>query len=94
MTSRRPLLASKRLPQLLTIGRFRNKAGSDIVAGDRIGGLAVSQDGVATRDRLVIRALAERGIPTVVVTSGGYTETSHRLVAQLAVEIADMLAAG
>ena len=69
-------------------------AGSDIVAGDRIGGLAVSQDGVATRDRLVIRALAERGIPTVVVTSGGYTETSHRLVAQLAVEIADVLAAG
>ena len=66
-------------------------AGTDIVAGDRIGGLAVSPEGVTLRDRMVVRALAERGIPTLVVTSGGYTELSHRLVAQLAVEIAEAL---
>lgn len=66
-------------------------AGTDIVAGDPLGGLAVSPEGVTLRDRLVVRALAERGIPTLVVTSGGYTEISHRLVAQLAVEIAEAL---
>jgi histone deacetylase 11 len=59
-------------------------AGTDILAGDPIGGLGVSAEGVIERDRLVIDALVERRIPTVIVTSGGYTQHSHVLVAELA----------
>ncbi len=62
-------------------------AGTDILAGDPLGGLAVPAGHVAARDRLIVRTLAAEGIPTVVVTSGGYTRESHRLVAQLAVEL-------
>jgi histone deacetylase 11 len=63
-------------------------AGTDIVAGDKLGGFAVSYDGVAARDRAVVDALAVRGIPTVVVTSGGYSSLSHRLIADLAIHLA------
>ena len=62
-------------------------AGTDIVAGDRLGGLAVSYDGVRARDRKVVDALADRGIPTVIVTSGGYSKASHRLIADLAIHL-------
>ncbi len=60
-------------------------AGTDIIAGDPLGGLDVSYDGVAARDRLVVDTLAERDIPTVIVTSGGYSDASHRLIADLAI---------
>jgi histone deacetylase 11 len=59
-------------------------AGTDIVTGDPIGRLAVSPAGVRARDRLVIDSLSLRNVPTVVVTSGGYTELSHQLIADLA----------
>lgn len=59
-------------------------AGTDIVAGDPLGRLQVSPAGVTERDRVVIEALASRGIPTVIVTSGGYTKISHKLVAETA----------
>lgn len=64
-------------------------AGTDIVAGDRLGGLSVSYAGVAERDRKVVGALAERGIPTVIVTSGGYSAASHRLIADLAIHLVE-----
>ena len=41
-------------------------------------------DGVLRRDRYVIEALRKAGIPTVMVTSGGYTDDSHRLIADTA----------
>jgi histone deacetylase 11 len=59
-------------------------AGTDIVSGDPLGRWRVSPEGVAARDRLVIDALASRGIPTVIVTSGGYTGISHELIAEMA----------
>jgi histone deacetylase 11 len=62
-------------------------AGTDILAGDRIGGLAVSADGIRERDRYVVDLLAERKIPTVIVTSGGYTKSSFGLVADLAFRV-------
>ena len=64
-------------------------AGTDILAGDPVGRLAVSAEHVLARDRLVVRTLAERGVPTVVVTSGGYTRESHRLIARLAIDIVE-----
>jgi histone deacetylase 11 len=59
-------------------------AGTDIVSGDPIGRFDVSPEGVAARDRLVIDMLASRNIPTVIVTSGGYTRISHTLIADMA----------
>lgn len=69
-------------------------AGTDILAGDAIGGLGVSAEGVIERDRIVIDALAARRIPTVIVTSGGYTEHSHVLVAELAQRVIERIGHG
>jgi len=65
-------------------------AGTDILAGDPVGRLAVSADGVMARDRFVLEALVQRQIPTVIVTSGGYTRRSHQLVAELALAVANV----
>lgn len=63
-------------------------AGTDILAGDRVGGLGIGPQGVEARDRLVVDALAARGIPGVVTASGGYTDASHKLIAKLATYVA------
>ena len=42
-------------------------------------------------DRLVLETLDERQIPTVIVTSGGYSRRSHELVAELAVAVVERL---
>jgi acetoin utilization deacetylase AcuC-like enzyme len=47
-------------------------AGADPYAGDRLGRLAVSREGLARRDRLVLEALRSRGIPVAVTMAGGY----------------------
>lgn len=59
-------------------------AGTDILRGDAVGMLDVTFDGVLERDRVVLSALSARGVPWVMVTSGGYTEQSHRLIAETA----------
>lgn len=41
----------------------------------------VSADGVLERDRFALGQLAGRGIPTVMLLSGGYSRESYRLVA-------------
>jgi histone deacetylase 11 len=55
------------------------------VVDDPLGRLSVSDEGVGERDRHVIRTLRELGLPTVMLTSGGYTDKSHRLIAGTAV---------
>lgn len=64
-------------------------AGNDILDTDPLGGLSVSFDGIVKRDRFVIDQLQTRAIPTVVMTSGGYTKHSHQLIAELAKTIVD-----
>lgn len=59
-------------------------AGSDILAGDSLGDLNVSYEGVVERDKFVIELLSSIGIPTVIMTSGGYTKDSYKLIANLA----------
>jgi acetoin utilization deacetylase AcuC-like enzyme len=53
-------------------------AGVDVVAGDRYGRLALSEEGVAQRDRFVIETVRRRGIPLVIVLAGGYATTRQR----------------
>jgi len=59
-------------------------AGTDILAGDALGNLNVSFEGVVERDRYVIDMLSSLNVPTVIVTSGGYTKDSYKLIASLA----------
>lgn len=61
-------------------------AGTDIVAGDPLGQLNLSEEAVLHRDRFVIESLASKQIPTVVLTSGGYTSRSHVLIAESAAQ--------
>jgi acetoin utilization deacetylase AcuC-like enzyme len=55
-------------------------AGVDVAAGDRYGKLALSEQGIRTRDRRVIEALRGRGLPMVIVLGGGYAATRARTV--------------
>ena len=58
-------------------------AGTDILAGDPLGGLGVSANGVIERDRYVIETFRSHGIPLAIVPSGGYTSESHKLLAHM-----------
>lgn len=78
----------RRLPGFLdsvansNVGLAVYNAGTDVLAGDPLGGLNISGDTIRERDLYVVRELRDRGIPTVMVLSGGYTKQSFRLVAQ------------
>jgi len=58
-------------------------AGTDILDTDPLGGLKVSFQGVVERDRFVLDEISKRNLPSVIVTSGGYTAQSYKLVAEL-----------
>jgi acetoin utilization deacetylase AcuC-like enzyme len=47
-------------------------AGADAYAGDKLGRLSVSIDGLRERDAFVLRECFEREVPVVTVMSGGY----------------------
>jgi acetoin utilization deacetylase AcuC-like enzyme len=47
-------------------------AGADPHEDDRLGRLKLSSEGLAERDRRVLRALRERGIPVALSMAGGY----------------------
>lgn len=47
-------------------------AGADPYEDDQLGGLSLTKGGLRIRDRTVLRACAERGLPTVVLLAGGY----------------------
>lgn len=49
-------------------------AGADPFAGDKLGRLALSIDGLRERDAFVLRECYEREVPVVTVMSGGYGE--------------------
>jgi histone deacetylase 11 len=71
----------------LALGQWRADlaffiAGTDVVATDPLGGLALSADGVFERDRLVFEQLSDHGVCWVMVLGGGYTRQSYRLVAR------------
>ncbi|XP_034023261.1 histone deacetylase 11 [Thalassophryne amazonica] len=56
-------------------------AGTDILDGDPLGGLSISPQGIVTRDEIVFRAARRRGIPILMVTSGGYQKKTARIIA-------------
>ncbi|WP_331296049.1 histone deacetylase [Methylobacterium hispanicum] len=74
-----------RLPALLDALRpdlvFYN-AGVDPHRDDRLGRLALSDDGLYARDRYVVGQARARGIPLVAVIGGGYTHDVDALAAR------------
>lgn len=61
-------------------------AGGDPLAGDRLGGLAVSEAGLRERDRRVFHALGST--PTLALAAGGYSDRSWRVLAGTVAEAA------
>ncbi|MEY3143604.1 MAG: hypothetical protein RLY21_2097 [Planctomycetota bacterium] len=63
-------------------------AGVDVAVGDRFGRLALTEEGIAARDRMVIQAVAERRIPLCLTLSGGYaTGTDGRTSSERTAEL-------
>lgn len=56
-------------------------AGTDILDGDPLGRLKISPEGIAARDEKVFTFARERGIPLLMLTSGGYMKSSARVIA-------------
>ncbi|MDB4951341.1 MAG: histone deacetylase superfamily [Gemmatimonadetes bacterium] len=55
-------------------------AGADPWRDDRYGRLAMSKEGLASRDRLVLSACREAGVPVVVTMAGGYARDTEDTV--------------
>jgi acetoin utilization deacetylase AcuC-like enzyme len=53
-------------------------AGVDVAAGDRYGRLALTEEGIQKRDRLVIDTVRRHGVPLAIVLAGGYAPTRAR----------------
>jgi acetoin utilization deacetylase AcuC-like enzyme len=53
-------------------------AGVDVVQGDRYGKLALTEEGLRRRERLVIGTVRARRLPLVIVLAGGYAATPAR----------------
>ncbi|HEX4607056.1 MAG TPA: histone deacetylase [Urbifossiella sp.] len=69
------------------VGLAVYNAGTDVFAGDPLGGLNLSAADVLTRDLYVIDQFRARNIPVVMLLSGGYSPESYRLVANTVVEL-------
>jgi acetoin utilization deacetylase AcuC-like enzyme len=69
-------------------------AGADPWEGDRLGKLALTKEGLARRDRLVLEMCRAAGLPVAVVLAGGYgrrvedTVEIHLATVRVAVEVA------
>jgi histone deacetylase 11 len=64
-----------------SIGVGIYNAGTDVFAGDALGGLGLTLEEIVERDALVLQEFRNRGIPVVMLLSGGYSKVSYRIVA-------------
>ena len=77
------------------IGLAIYNAGTDVIAGDPLGGLNLSAETILERDLFVVSELRKREIPTIILLSGGYTKQSFQLVADSVIRLIEQeLAAG
>jgi histone deacetylase 11 len=56
-------------------------AGTDVLAGDPLGGLNLSIDDCVQRDALVLERLQALGVPAVFLGGGGYAANSAKQIA-------------
>ncbi len=71
-------LASKRFSPEIVI----YNAGTDIMAGDELGKLNISAQGIIQRDEIVFRWAKSYGYPIVMLLSGGYQKANAPVIAQ------------
>jgi acetoin utilization deacetylase AcuC-like enzyme len=55
-------------------------AGADPFIGDKLGGLAVTKQGLEERDRRVFQFCKDQHLPLVIALAGGYAEDVHDIV--------------
>ncbi|KAA3648637.1 MAG: histone deacetylase [Chloroflexi bacterium] len=55
-------------------------SGADPFEGDRLGRLALSMEGLAKRDQLVLQTCMDANLPVAVVMAGGYAENVEDIV--------------
>lgn len=72
------------------IGLAIYNAGTDVFAGDPLGGLNISAQTIRERDLFVVDELRKRGIATIMVLSGGYTNQSNQLVADSVIGLIEL----
>ena len=56
-------------------------AGTDILIGDPLGILDITDEGVMQRDEIVFQEVKARNIPLFMVTSGGYQRNNAQVIA-------------
>ncbi|PID85416.1 MAG: histone deacetylase [Chloroflexi bacterium] len=56
-------------------------AGADVFAGDRLGRLCLTKEGIGKRDRLALAHCWEAGVSVAVTMAGGYGRSIHETVA-------------
>jgi len=56
-------------------------AGTDILDGDPLGGLHISDKGIIKRDELIFEVAFKHKIPVLMVLSGGYQSTNAEVIA-------------
>jgi acetoin utilization deacetylase AcuC-like enzyme len=74
-------LLRRHLPAVLDQGRPEIAfylAGVDVAAGDRYGKLSLSEEGIRSREQMVIETVRGHGVPLVIVLAGGYAATRER----------------
>ncbi|WP_020474887.1 histone deacetylase family protein [Zavarzinella formosa] len=62
-------------------------AGTDVIQGDPLGAIALSAEDILERDLYTFGEFRKRRIPMVMLTSGGYTRESYRLIAASVCEL-------
>ena len=67
--------------QTKDVGLVIYNAGTDVIAGDDLGLMSLTERDVLERDQFVYQETRQRHLPTVMLLSGEYTEASHRLIA-------------
>ncbi|KAM7335220.1 hypothetical protein ACRRTK_005697 [Alexandromys fortis] len=65
-------------------------AGTDVLEGDRLGGLSISPAGIVKRDEVVFRLVRAHDIPILMVTSGGYQKRTARIIADSILNLHDL----
>jgi acetoin utilization deacetylase AcuC-like enzyme len=76
-------LLARHLPQVLDVHRpdfVFYLAGADPYAGDRLGRLALTIDGLRARDDFVFVSCRTRGVPVAAAMGGGYAEDVNAIV--------------
>lgn len=66
-------------------------AGTDVLASDKLGGLKLSENDVVEREKITVKFLKEKKIPSVILSGGGYSKDSAPCIARAITECSKIL---